>query len=36
MRGNMFFQSLLFGMALGVVQQIIVNPIVRRTMGNGS
>jgi hypothetical protein len=36
MRGNMFFQSILFGMALGLVQQVIVNPLVRRTFGNGA
>jgi hypothetical protein len=32
MKNNMFIQSLLFGMVLGVVQQVIVNPIVARTM----
>ena len=32
MRNNMFIQSLLFGMVLGLVQQVVVNPIVARTM----
>ena len=32
MRNNMFIQSLLFGMVLGLVQQVVVNPIEARTM----
>ena len=38
MKGNMFIQSLIFGMALGVTQQFIVNPLVKtiwlRSNGN--
>jgi hypothetical protein len=33
---NMFIQSLLFGMILGLAQQVIVNPIVAKTLGNGA
>ncbi len=33
---NMFIQSLLFGMVLGVANQLIVAPLVSRTLGNGA